>query len=149
MESLIAGDQVDNDVIMKAIGNLILRELKSIKKDMKKEFIKMEEKIEELNLKQLKAETNKRMPLTEEGKTKTTDQPSQDLLCSSHGNQQLRVISDPPHTESDPSISAKQCSSRSGSFSPCVVIVKDEPSSVLEQQPSEPSQKSDRKFAKK
>ncbi|CAK8691603.1 unnamed protein product [Clavelina lepadiformis] len=148
MEALIAGVQVDNDVIMKAIGNLILRELKSIRKDMKKEFIKVEEKIEELNLKQLKAEENKRMPLTEEGKTNTTDEPSQDLLCLSHGNQQHPVMPDPPHTEWDPSISAKQCSSRSGSFSPCVVIVKEELLSVLEQQPSEPSHKSDRKAKK-
>ncbi|CAK8691545.1 unnamed protein product [Clavelina lepadiformis] len=145
MESLIPGVQVDNDVIMKAIGNLILRELKSIRKDMKKEFIKMEEKIEEFNLKQLKAEENKRMPLTEEEKTKTTDEPSQDLLCLSHGNQQHPVMPDPPHTESDPSISTKQCSSRSGSFSPRFVIVEEEPLSVLEQQPS---QKSDRKTKK-
>ncbi|CAK8691529.1 unnamed protein product [Clavelina lepadiformis] len=130
--------------VTKAIGNLLLRELKSIRKDMKKEFIKMEEKIEELNLKQLKAEANKRMPLTEEENTKTTDEPSQDLLCLSHGNE-LPVMPDPQHTESDPSISAKQCSSRSGSFSSRVVIVEEEPSLVLEQQPSEPSQKSDRK----
>ncbi|CAK8691587.1 unnamed protein product [Clavelina lepadiformis] len=90
--TLIAGVQVDNDVIMKAIGNLILRELKSIRKDIKKEFIKMEEKIEELNLKQLKAETNKKMPLT-----KTTNEPSLDILCLSHGNQQHPVMPD-PHT---------------------------------------------------
>ncbi|CAK8691519.1 unnamed protein product [Clavelina lepadiformis] len=122
--------------------------IESIRKDMQKEFIKMEEKIEEVNLKQLKAEANKRMPLIEEGKTNTTDEPSQDLLCLSHGNQQHPVMPDPPHTESDPTISAKQCSSRSGSFSSCVVIVKDEPLSVLEQQPSEPSQKSHRKAKK-
>ena len=45
MESLIAGVQVDNDVIMKAIGNLILRELKSIRKDIKKEVNKIITKV--------------------------------------------------------------------------------------------------------
>ncbi|CAK8691573.1 unnamed protein product [Clavelina lepadiformis] len=67
------------------------------------------------------------------------------LSSKSARGQYTCEICDPPHTELDPSISAKQCSSRSGSFSSRIVIVKDEPSSVLEQQPSEPSQKSHEK----